>query len=534
MFNRDFYPTPDWLIRQMLEGTDLSGQVVLEPSAGKGNIIDYINDNKNDVGVPKNILACEFNPELKKIVQTKAEFLNDNWLKVQAEHISHVDVIIMNPPFGADADIAHIEHAKEICPPGCLIIALCNTTRFDNTTLNRKRFFTQFDEHRVGLFEWEDAERSAVVNITMIKYQDPRPKEDLEFQGFFEMEDSDVSDGTEGVMSYNAIREIVQRYVGACKLYHQVMDLGVQMGDLIAPFPTSSDLVFTMSQGGKQSSYEQFKKSLQKAAWKYVFNALNMEKFMTKSLMAEINKFVEQQEKVPFTMKNIYTLIDMVIQTHNERMGKVLLEVFDKLTKHYHDNRYNVEGWKTNDSYLIGEKFILPYIVTPDTYGGMGDIRVKYDSNAEIVEDFCKAISWLEGVDWNPHQNSLYQVMNNHYLTKEEILQLPGKKESYLKKLERYRREYPDHPNTKKWEGNEDGWIEKEAQYDEENKKHSKYMSSNTWYDWGFFQIKGFKKGTMHFKFKDRDVWARVNRKICELRGFGLPEIIKIKKKKAA
>lgn len=58
-------------------------------------------------------------------------------------------------------------------------------------------------------------------------------------------------------------------------------------------------------------------------------------------------------------MRNIYRMLEIIVGTHAQRMDKALIEVFDKLTMHYHENRYNVEGWKTNSYYLVNKKFIL-------------------------------------------------------------------------------------------------------------------------------------------------------------------------------
>ena len=43
--NADFYPTPTSIINKMLSGIDFKFiQSVLEPSAGKGNIVDSVKD----------------------------------------------------------------------------------------------------------------------------------------------------------------------------------------------------------------------------------------------------------------------------------------------------------------------------------------------------------------------------------------------------------------------------------------------------------------------------------------------------------
>ena len=52
----------------------------------------------------------------------------------------------------------------------------------------------------------------------------------------------------------------------------------------------------------------------------------------------------------------------------------------------------------------------------------------------------------------------------------------------------------------------------------------------NTWYEWGFFRFKGFKKGTMHFQFRDLNDLAILNQRIAKLKGYPLPESIKNRK----
>ena len=52
-------------------------------------------------------------------------------------------------------------------------------------------------------------------------------------------------------------------------------------------------------------------------------------------------------------------------------------------------------------------------------------------------------------------------------------------------------------------------------------------MESNTWYEWGFFFFKLYKKGTGHFKFKDEKVWEILNRTYAKIKGQVLPEKFK-------
>lgn len=110
MFNKDFYPTPAEVIMQMVDGINLQGKIILEPSAGKGDIVDYC------IGAGAEVFACKTNQDLKKILSSKCKVIADDFLTVESHHISHIHCIIMNPPFSADEK--HILHAYNIAPPG--------------------------------------------------------------------------------------------------------------------------------------------------------------------------------------------------------------------------------------------------------------------------------------------------------------------------------------------------------------------------------------------------------------------------------
>ena len=136
MFNKDFFPTPKAVIETMLAGVTIKGKVVLEPSAGKGDIVDYLNEQG-----AKKVVTCEINPDLAKIVATKSTFLKADFLKVDKTEISFVDIIVMNPPFSADEK--HIIHAWDIAPDGCLILALCNYETLRNDYSKDRRILKQ-------------------------------------------------------------------------------------------------------------------------------------------------------------------------------------------------------------------------------------------------------------------------------------------------------------------------------------------------------------------------------------------------------
>ena len=62
--NQDLYPTPKDVIAQMFNyGSSPAGKIILEPSAGFGNIVDYCKING-----AKEVIACEKDEKLRAIV----------------------------------------------------------------------------------------------------------------------------------------------------------------------------------------------------------------------------------------------------------------------------------------------------------------------------------------------------------------------------------------------------------------------------------------------------------------------------------
>lgn len=464
MFNKDFYPTPTTLIDKMLLGVDIEDKVVLEPSAGKGDIIEVLK-----IKGAKQVLFCETNQNLALMAGIFGKFLTDDFLTVTSDMISHVDFIVMNPPFSADE--MHIYHALEIAPGGCQIIALCNYNTYEYPRGRQARILKKMIDEK-GTIErienaFSDAERKTNVDIGLIRIHIPKMEGEDEFDGYFDLSE-EYEQQEDGIMQFNEVRNIVNRYVGAIKMFDDVMGSNKAINDLIGPINRELNMEFGIRQtNGRYShdiSRDQFKKELQKSAWKSVFGKLDMRRFVTKSVLDNLNKFVEQQTHVPFTMNNIYKMLEMIVGTHGGRMEKVIVEAFDSITSYYHGNRQSVEGWKTNDQWMVNRKFILPSIFE-DTWSfrpnNLSMSHHKFESNQ--IEDLTKALCWMTGRKFE-EIGSFYQFIQ------------AGK------------------------------------------------FDFNKWQEYGFLKFKGFKKGSGHFEFLDEAVWIRFNQAACKAKGWQLPE----------
>lgn len=452
MFHNEFFPTPELALELM--NLDVYGKVILDPSAGSGNILDYAKKH-----FAKKTLAIEITDELRQIVGSKHELIGKDFFDIKEEDLSHIDMIIMNPPF-SNAD-KHILKAWEVAPGGCEIVAICNSQTIENDySRTRKQLLTTINNYgncqNIGQL-FTEAERKTDVEISLIKLFKPKRGNDFNFEGFF-MEEDEVQIEQEGLQRYDEVKALVNRYIGAIKKFDTMYTELENLNNLTSQLGMSK-LELELSRNERIMDRDSFAKTIQKRSWQYIFRKMNLEKFVTSGVMKDINKFVEQQTKYPFTMKNIYKMFEIIIGTREQTFNRALEEAIDKITMHTHENRYQVEGWKTNSGYMLNEKFIVENIVG---FNFSSDLKVKYDSyGVNKIDDLIKVICQIMG-----HNYSKIGIMHNYF--------------------------------------------------------NSQHITPNKWYDFVFFYVKFFKKGTAHFKFKEKDTWYRVNQSYAKIKGFTL------------
>jgi hypothetical protein len=465
MFNPDFYPTPSEVAATMLDPLDLRGRVVVEPSAGSGNLVRACFDRGAE-----EVLTCETEPKLRAILAAipGSRLIGNDWLHVQAEQISHADIIAMNPPFSADEK--HILHAWNIASPGCEIVSLCNWNTVSTTGWNNrasqelKVLIEQYGSSQNLGSVFQNAERTTNCEIGLIRLKKPGQRHNAdEFDGFFLGLD-DIEAQGEGIIPYRRSRDLVNRYVEACKIFDEQLKAGVRLQAQVDGI-YSGELGIQIKMEGCPATRNRFRKELQKAFWKSVIAEMLPQSIATSQLQGDINKFVEQQVQVPFTERNLFRMLQIIAGTSDQRIDRAVEAVFDDLTKYTHENRWNVEGWKTNEQYLFGQKFIIPNASKPCFPIGLSFDR--WSDRGRQVDDLIKVLCYITG------------------------------------------KQYKD--------------VEKP-------KSGFDRLGTGIWYKWGFFEFKLYKKGTAHFRFIDLEDWAALNAKIAKIKGLVLPESISKKR----
>ena len=231
----EFYPTPESVVKKMLEDIDLMlVKSVLEPSAGKGDILRVLAEEEDRYGRVKfdvdcieidanlrQILSYNFSKDRERELKHREEELkpHSEWnsntnrydeipSKNPAElenirrelncffaggiHIVHddfltytpfkqYDLIIMNPPF-SNGD-KHLLKALQMQENGGYIICLLNAETILNPyTETRKALVRQLEEYEAEIEYIEDAfttaERRTGVEIALIKVSIPQVQEE--------------------------------------------------------------------------------------------------------------------------------------------------------------------------------------------------------------------------------------------------------------------------------------------------------------------------------------------------------------------
>ena len=458
MLEFEFYPTPIEVIENMLQFKDIEGKRILEPSAGNGNIVEYCIERGAIVE------AVEKQDDLRAILSNKCNVIGKDFLDIRKEDISHIDMIVMNPPFSNG--LKHIKHAWEIAPEGCEIISLFN---YDNLNAGYYRFSEErviFDEYGIitelgNVFA--QADRKTNVNVGMVELHKPVVSDSFDFDGFF-FEEEEIVQGY-GLVTHSSVRNIVEYYVRSVKEFSKFDKIASNIETYLGVLEINNPQIGVSIISNKTArSKEDFVKDLQKTCWKLVFDKLRLNKYVTQDVMAKLNEFVETQSKVPFTMKNIYRMIEIIIGTRDNFMNKSIKDAIDVFTRHTHGNRYNVEGWKTNSGHMLNKKIIIENVV--DTRWSENKLSVCLSSyNANRLDDLMKAICYISGLEYNDY-DSLSEVLNKNDIS-------------------------PNKP-----------------------------------FVYGVWDCKGFKKGTLHLTFRDEKIWEQLNRKYAEIIGESLPERI--------
>lgn len=472
MFDKNFFPTPENVVRKMLEGVNaLDNKKILEPSAGKGDIIDYILKYKTHYyGKEKflsNVFCIEKNIDLQNILRSKKyKVVADDFLTYNSDYI--FDYIIMNPPF--DNGVKHLLKACEISN-GAEIICLLNAESVRNLC-NKERILLNEIIEKYGEVEFlgqafKNAERKTNVEIALVKIKEKDYKSKFSFTGTKEI-NSDLSfDDKNELQLKDVYGNMEIRYNKVKSLIEEMIKIQSELefysNGLLTGRQDINSLIKETQEINKNAFYNNFLELFRNECWKTLFAKTKIGELTTKKVRQDFQNMKDQQGSMAFTKENIINLYEQLYQNRSNIMVSCIEEAFDLMTKYYDENRVYIEGWKTNDQWKVNRKVILPR--ARDHWNSYPKLTWEF---RDTLEDIEKAMCFILKKDYE-NINSVYKV------------------------------------------------IEEANRKAEKEKDFYKYtLNFGEWYDSEFFKFKMFKKGTIHLEFKDKYLYEQFNIIACK------------------
>jgi predicted RNA methylase len=138
----DFFETPPEVCATILERAWINpAHVILEPSAGRGAIVDAVHDTAPRAWIK----LIEINPENCAALKAKgweAELMD--FLKYPSDPEIYrkrgFDRVVMNPPFSKQQDIDHVTHAFSMLKPGGRLVSVMGASVTFRTNQKTKDF----------------------------------------------------------------------------------------------------------------------------------------------------------------------------------------------------------------------------------------------------------------------------------------------------------------------------------------------------------------------------------------------------------
>lgn len=423
--NKDFYPTPQKLIDKMLCDLDFSMiRSILEPSAGNGNIVEALkkkeeNQTRYYTKVSFDIDCIEADQNLQHILKGKDfrvvynDFLTYDTMK-------EYDLIVMNPPFSNGCK--HLLKALEMQRRNAgAVVCLLNAETLKNPCTNERldlqRKLTEYNAKVVFIQDaFLDAERKTAVEIALIKIQLPEvQRESFILDGlrkaqvqreFTETENTQLIDGDFFKAIVNQYQLEVEAGIKLIKEYFAMQPF------ILSEFGKDEKTGETIQKGGciismKVSkdglSVNDYIKAVRRKYWTALFKNEKFIGQLTNNLQRAFYNKVEELSNYDFSLYNIYQLkIDMQ-QKVVKGIEDTIMELFDELSHKYHwldetsKNIHYYNGWKTNQSWIINRKVIIPLKGFKDLEYSWGGFKPTNYDVVRKLQDIEKCFNYLDG-----------------------------------------------------------------------------------------------------------------------------------------
>ncbi len=475
--NKNLYPTPDHLASRMIGKIEGYPKNILESQAGFGHLVEALQKHWEYKHHWPNIVAIEIDENLQAILRgKKIPLIDSDFLSFQGP--DKFDLIFGNPPY--DNGEQHLLKAIDILYRGQIIYLLNAETLKNPCTNARKDLVRQLEELNADVEYIDnaflDAERKTRVEVALVNIVVERRVEDDLFAGADDhaQECQEEVKDTFSLTTGQRLQELVARYNEVVKVCTETLVSYYKNYNMVSGYIglnqeakrhcfSSGDLTTKL-----QDAVNQVVVDIRENYWRKTLDLSEVQSRLTEAKRGEFENQLAQRCHMDFTEKNIRSFILNIINGYEQTVMDSVLALFDKFTRHgfrgespREKNIHYFNGWKTNDSFKVKEKIIIPIY---GSYGGPFQDWGKWslDYKAErTIQDIDLVMNYFDG---KGGFRSICQALKEGF------------------------------------EGGEN--LNLESTY---------------------FKISAHKKGTLHLTFLDKDILRRFNVAACKGKGW-LPE----------
>ncbi|NEZ65547.1 DUF4942 domain-containing protein [Leptolyngbyaceae cyanobacterium CCMR0082] len=505
MLENQFFPTPGDVVDRMIEPWVLTkarhgeerdyftkpkaGDTLIDPQAGTGGILDHVYDRfyKGETywhSPRAKWYAVEMDYQKRAILTAAYKVIGSDWLQYREPR--KFATILSNPPFeqGVKHCLKNLEHLADGGRMACLL----NAQSLRNPHTQERKFLLHklcgyamiptpvelwqnpeacIDEllgelEKAKVIEFfgqcfQESERPTDVEVVCIRVELPESRAwtpDWEKMGNFSRESKHFEPEAfraNPLAFSSSIQTMVAKYDAAVRALQRRWEAETEIKYWLKQLPgygaghkhTSSDL-------DRDSSFTKEHTILKSLFWHKLFIESDIGNRIGTTAQKSFEEYAVDQAQLEFSHDNIMEMLQIILLNLDQAMNSLVVEVFDKLVGYQEDNGKWMEGWKTNSPSKIKKgKVIFPHANLYDQYYGLGWREYNIPS---FFDDIDKALCWSTGY-------------NYEQLAKEGGTIIQAIKKQFA-------------------------WISNGGRHDMKFSSH-------------FFDIRIFKKGTIHFQFLD-------------------------------
>ena len=432
---KEFYPTPEDISEEMFSLVNWNGVTrVLEPSAGNGTLIEFLERKLKYYSDPPSIFAIEINPALRaELKEKEISLCGEDFL--QFKSFASFDVIFSNPPFSLGE--SHLRHAISLVENwgnGGQIVFLLNSETIDNPfSVGRKALIQKLNQYNAKVISlgaaFQNAERPTNVNVSMIYLRIP-PKERKSFIFENYQEEKMIEESTftpEELIQQNGLETV-------CKLFEREVEIGLRFLDecnSLIPYLTNEDrkpyfsVVFN-EYGNNKCTKQSFVEKVRIKYWNRFLDNDEFARRLTGNMYHQYKERIYTEFKnYDFNMVNVATAKLEMSKNIIFGIKETILSLFEKCT-HTHawysgckNNIHYFDGWKTNNCYKVNKKIILPISAYP--YNDSSWFRPSHYDVVRSIADIEKGLAFFDND--LPNNYDPVSVIDKAFLHAENIKQ---------------------------------------------------------------------------------------------------------------